>query len=284
MKRLLSVFCGFEDSLALATELDDTPYTAPVIFHTFWKGRLNKKHVYSLASCLRHHKRSNYSVILWVPGESMGSNDLIHQELTSLGISIRGFDCASEMERSGLSGIAEYRQDVVTFYSDFVRSLLLYNYGGCWFDLDFFFLRSFDPLFSTFGSEICVYEWETQPYPNNAIYFSLEPRSKKMESNMRFIQGLNRGWGFQQAGLTYDLDLDLLVLPCSWFDPDWIPNPYSFGVGSFFKAYTGPRPIRFFEGCFGYHWHNRWDEPIEPDCVADQLLDLPDFEEIGFAR
>ncbi len=31
----------------------------------------------------------------------------------------------------------------ITYYSDFVRVLLLYNYGGCWFDLDCFILYLF---------------------------------------------------------------------------------------------------------------------------------------------
>ena len=39
-----------------------------------------------------------------------------------------------------------------------------------------------------------------------------------MEQNINFIIDRNRGWGFQRTKLTYDLPLDMLVLPCSWFD------------------------------------------------------------------
>lgn len=117
--------------------------------------------------------------------------------------------------------IKDYRPQfgAVIFYSDFIRNILLYNYSGVWFDLDCFFLRSFDPILHNFENDICVYQWERQDYPNNAIYISLEAKSEKMKKNMDFIIERNRGWGFQEASLTYDTPLELLVLPCSWFDP-----------------------------------------------------------------
>ena len=45
-----------------------------------------------------------------------------------------------------------------------------------------------------------------------------------MKKNIEFIINRNRGWGFQEAELTYELPLDLLVLPCNWFDPIWLLN------------------------------------------------------------
>ena len=68
----------------------------------------------------------------------------------------------------------------MTFYSDVVRYFLLYNYGGIWFDLDCLIIRCFDPLFH-YGNEICLYQWETMNYPNNAIFISLESKSNKMK-------------------------------------------------------------------------------------------------------
>jgi len=277
MKRLLQPGSSYDDAMMATEGLDARPsFPDPVTFHTFWEGRLDQKHVHSLRSCAHHHRGDNYSIVLWL-GEETVSDGLIKEEIHKLHprIEIRTFDLVAEMGRFGLSSFLEvtprhtFRH--VSFYADLVRSVLLYNYGGCWFDLDFFFLRPFDPLFHTFGSEICVYEWEHEPYPNNAIYFCLTPRSARMAGNMRFIAERGRGWGFQEAELTYDLPLDLLVLPCAWFDPDWIPNPFSFGFDSFFKTHTGS--LRFFEKCFGYHWHNRWHAPLEPDCILLRLCE-----------
>ena len=56
-----------------------------------------------------------------------------------------------------------YFRKAVSYYSDVVRYLLLYNYGGCWFDLDCFILRSFDPIFKNFyENEICVYQFKSK--------------------------------------------------------------------------------------------------------------------------
>tara|TARA_B110000285_G_C14995299_1_gene548510 strand:+ start:595 stop:759 length:165 start_codon:yes stop_codon:yes gene_type:complete len=46
-----------------------------------------------------------------------------------------------------------------------------------------------------------------------------------MKNNIEFIINRNRGWGFQEAQLTYNISLEVLVLPCSWFDGGWIENP-----------------------------------------------------------
>jgi hypothetical protein len=59
-----------------------------------------------------------------------------------------------------------------------------------------------------------------------------------MKDNIEFIINRNRGWGFQEAQLTYDLPLDMLVLPCSWFNGDWITNPYNIGTEKFFEKST----------------------------------------------
>jgi hypothetical protein len=161
----------------------------------------------------------------------------------------------------------------LSFYSDVVRYIILYNYGGCWFDLDCFILRNFDPLFQQFGNEICVYQWENCNYPNGAIYIALEPRSAKMQNIIEFIIKRNRGWGFQEAQLTYDLPLDLLVLPCSWFDGSWIPNPYNIYMNDFFLNTEGEYDFtNFFQGSFCYHWHNKWNNPIEEDSIISQLI------------
>lgn len=168
-----------------------------------------------------------------------------------------------------------YYNKSLSFYSDVVRYLLLYNYGGVWFDLDCFILRNFDPIFSNFENEICVYQWENQYYPNGAIYISLEPNSLKMKKNIEFIIERNRGWGFQEAQLTYDLPLDILVLPCSWFNADWISNPYNIGTDNFFKNTNKQYNFdNFFSGSFCYHWHNKWNNNIDNNSIIIKLVKI----------
>ena len=102
-----------------------------------------------------------------------------------------------------------------------------------------------------------------------------------MKRNIEFIINRNRGWGFQEAQLTYDLPLDMLVLPCSWFNGDWITNPYNIGTQRFFE-YTDKRYDfgNFFTGSFCYHWHNKWDKEIQDNSIIYQLNSIINNKQI----
>jgi len=247
-------------------------YNKSVIFHCYWNGILNEKHLYSILSCYYFNVYKNkHKIILWL--ENNTPNDY-NSEITKYA-EIKYLSLSDEKSNTGFlkNYISNFTD--ITYYSDFVRNLLLYNYGGVWFDLDCFILRNFDPIFSNFENEICLYQWENQNYPNNAIFISLHQKSEKMKKNIEFIINRNRGWGFQQANLTYDLQLDMLVLPCSWFDADWITNPYNIGTTNFFentdKQYNFDN---FFNGSFCYHWHNKWNNKIHDNSIIIQLIKI----------
>jgi hypothetical protein len=128
-----------------------------VIFHCYWNGILNEKHLYSILSCYyfnvynNKHKRT---IILWLENNTPNHYNTEIEKYAE----IRYFSSSDERKKTNF--IKEYNHnfspeidmeyDDITFYSDFVRALLLYNYGGVWFDLDCFILRSFDPLFYHF--------------------------------------------------------------------------------------------------------------------------------------
>ena len=98
---------------------------------------------------------------------------------------------------------------------------------------------------------------------------SLEARSEKMKTNIEYIIERNRGWGFQEASLTYDLPLDLLVLPCSWFDPGWLESvsPFDYIFDDTTVQYDFNN---FYAGSFCYHWHNHWNKKVHPHCAVGQ--------------
>lgn len=267
--KLLTRTVDYDETIKLAIELNGT-YDKPVIFHCYWNGNLNEKHLYSVMSCYYFNVLNNkHKIILWL--ENNTSNN-INKEISKY-CEIKHF--SPKNERLDFNNNYYYYTNAITFYSDFVRSVLLYKYGGCWFDLDCFFLRSFDPVFKNYENEVCVYQWEHQNYPNNAIFISLEPKSDKMKNNINFIINRNRGWGFQQAMLTYDLPLDMLVLPCSWFNSDFIHNSYNIGTKNFFKkAQKEYNFDNFFEGAFCYHWHNKWNVEVEDGSIIKQLVQI----------
>lgn len=266
--KLLTHTTNYNETINIAKNLTGE-YDKSVIFHCYWNGNLNEKHLYSVLSCyyfnVLNHK---HKIILWL--ENNTPND-INKEIGKY-CEIKQFSLQTEKENTNFIKNDFYYNKILSFYSDVVRYLLLYNYGGCWFDLDCFFLRNFDPIFKNYEKEVCVYQWEKQIYPNGAIFISLELKSPKMKENIDFIINRNIGWGFQEAQLTYNLPLNMLVLPCSWFDGIWLRN---YGHDDFFKntkkIYTFDN---FFNGSFCYHWHNRWDKPIGKNSIIKQLVKI----------
>jgi len=247
-------------------------YGKSVIFHCYWNGELSEKHLYSVLSCYYFNVRQNkHKIILWLENNTPNQYNVEIAKYAE----IQNFSLMSEIMNAHFVKNKFYFKREFPYYSDVVRMFLLYNHGGIWFDLDCFILRSFDPLFCNFENEICVYQWENQNHPNNAICISLEPQSEKMRKNIEFIIKCNRGWGFQEASLTYDLALDMLVLPCTWFDADWVKNPFNIGTDKFFKNTDKQYDFNnFFKGSFCYHWHNKWNNKIDNNSIIAQLVKI----------
>jgi hypothetical protein len=269
--KLLITKTDYTETINIAINLQGE-YSKSVIFHCYWHGTLNEKHLYSILSCYYFNVyRNKHKIILWLENNTPNEYNTEIEKYAE----IRYFYLGSEKTSTGFLENYEFNFEDITYYSDFVRNLLLYNYGGIWFDLDCFILRNFDPIFSNFENEICLYQWENQNYPNNAIFMSLHPKSEKMKKNIEFIVKRNRGWGFQEADLTYDLPLDMIVLPCSWFNADWINNPYNIGIDNFFKNTDKQYNFdNFFSGSFCYHWHNKWNNKIHDNSIIIQLVKI----------
>ena len=262
---------GTEYTNAINTALNlQGEYSKSVIFHCYWHGALNEKHLYSILSCYYFNVHQNkHKIILWLENNAPNQYNIEIAKYAE----IRQFSFRDEIMNAQFIKTNFYFKRELPYYSDVVRMFLLYNYGGMWFDLDCFILQSFDPIFCNFENEICVYQWEAQNYPNNAIFVSLEPRSEKMRKNIEFIIQRNRGWGFQEAGLTYDLPLNMLVLPCAWFDADWVYNPFNIGTDQFFEHTDKQYDFdNFFKGSFCYHWHNKWNKKIDGNSIIAQLV------------
>jgi hypothetical protein len=256
------------DEVKDATELNGQ-YDKPVIFHCYWYGNLNEKHLSSILSCYYFNVYNNkHKIILWLENNIPNEYNTYIEKYAE----IRKFSFKDEIKPFKIN---TSHFIYISLYSDCVRTFLLYNYGGVWFDLDCFFLRSFDPLFYKFENEICLYEWCDQNHPNNAIYISLEAKSEKMKSIIDFVIERNRGWGFQNAEITYDLPLDILVLPCSWFDQDFFDFSKTQKIMDFFKNTDTTYDFdNFFKGSFCYHWHNKWNKKIEEKSIMIQLIKI----------
>ena len=269
--KLLIKTTDYNETIKLAEKLEGI-YDKSVIFHCYWNGNLNEKHLYSVMSCYYFNVFNNkHKIVLWL--ENNNSNH-INEQIAKY-CEIKYFSLINEIKKTNFINTNFYYNKKVSYYSDVVRYLLLYNYSGCWFDLDCFILRSFDPIFKNYENEICVYQWENQNYPNGAIFISLHKESIKMKENIIFIISRNKGWGFKEAQLNYDLPMNFYVLRCRWFNADWIKNSYNIGTVNFFKNSEKHYNFEnFFKYAFCYHWHNKWNMVIEENSIINQLISI----------
>lgn len=191
-------------------------------------------------------------------------------------------------------------------YSDAVRFLVLYRYGGIYFDADVLMLRGLEP----FGSMDFIYEWSfLHNRPNTAVTGLQKGSHLALDVIER---ALNRSIGTKDGRLNFDVQAftqhfhphnvfkgvaaDLLqslrTLPCAVFDPLWVTAD-SLLVGkypsnnitqlhnlrTFKEAFQHPAPYLqlpqditdIFQGAFAYHWHNNWHAPLVGTSVMGQL-------------
>ena len=259
----------YQKTIEMARSLSGD-FEPELIFHCYWYGDLNEKNLISIRSCwfFNAREKRNRKIILWIEK----SNPNFWWEEISLYAEIREFDLGDQLQRSCLSGSnISVSSESITYYSDLARLLLLFNYGGIWFDLDVFFLRSFDPLAAHFSDQIFLYTWSNQDYPNNAIFGSIHKESESLAEAMKFIYERNLGWGFQQAHLNFNLPLNFTVLPCSWFDAGWLDENAEIGLNAFSPRDEIFSLSTFFPGAFAYHWHNQWWADIDSSSIIGQL-------------
>ena len=298
---LLSPVPTYEAGMALSRQLFHDSAESPVrcyrgrlTFHAFWDGELLAKHVISVQSCWVNHfapaaecGSDERQLLLWTDSEGLNNTEpTILQQLSALpGVQLRLLNLSEQSQGTALNNSERLHAENnkgLSWYSDVVRYVLLYNYGGVWFDLDVLWLRPIDPLLLHFEERVMVYTWQSQPYPNGAVFISLPASSATLAHITELIASRNRGFGFQEAELTFDLPLDFLVLPCAWFDADWQSNPLR-SPGGGLETFMSARPAgldhcsvhNFHVGAFAYHWHNRWHAPIlNNSCMADLYAEV----------
>lgn len=249
-------------------------YTDEVLFHCYWSGELNETHLLSIMSCYYHNIKNyaNRKIILWIDGPE--DKNKYYMKINEI-VDIKKFDMDELLKDTQFHKTQwNYHHDknVITEKSNLVRLLLLYVYGGVWFDLDVLFLKNFSPLLSEYENEVCLYAWQpynytnrrkkwVTNYPNNAIIICPQKNSKKLNDAILYINNLKRGFGFQRGRITYDLPIDFLVLPCYWFNPQWMGcnpditfNKNQSWSNPFLETHKLYNFDNFYKGAFAYHW------------------------------
>ena len=99
-----------------------------LLFIVTGNGNLNEKHLYSVMSCYYFNVLNNkHKIVLWL--ENNNSNH-INEQIAKY-CEIKTFSLTDEIKQTEFIKTKFYYSKRLPYYSDVVRCLLLYNYGGC---------------------------------------------------------------------------------------------------------------------------------------------------------
>jgi hypothetical protein len=246
--------------------------------HLYWHGAIGRKQALTIASFLAAHDPGATELWLWLDaGDTYDDHDR-SPWLAPLvpWLRVQPFDAKRAAAGTPLDGRPDlYEPLPAVRRSNYVRSVVLFRHGGLYADMDLLFLRDCSPLMQAPARPEFCYRWSArQPYANSAV-LALEPGSDTARALLERCR--QRHSCRPRDVLRFDTEpaLDLLVLPCAYFDPLW---PVRDGHDStsrvpfrafddFFRPFGWrvPRPAAlptietFFPGAFAYHWHNGWN-------------------------
>jgi hypothetical protein len=253
--------------------------------HLFWRGRFGRKQALAVASFLATQPRDTVDLWLWLDADRgyarHDRNRWLQPFLPHL--TVKPFDARREAAGTPLADRLDLYYGLNDVHrSNMVRFLILHHYGGLYADMDTMFLRDLAPLFSdpAIGPAFC-YQWSSHIPRANSAVMALEADSRISRQILERCR--ERGSCRPRDVLRFveDADLDLLILPCAFFDPLWPIHdrrdasraaPFT-RFEQFFDRFDAARPpadadtvlAEFFPGAFTYHWHNQWDHRERDD-------------------
>lgn len=196
-------------------------------------------------------------------------------------------------------------------YSDAVRFLVLYQYGGIYTDADVLLLRNMEPL----GHYDFVYEWGEWGHRDimNTAVFGARRRSAFALAIIKYSLGQavavgsagnvsfnphNFGRAFNPQNVLQRVPLEIArtvhPLPSLPFDSLWLtlyaPEGSRHNITQLHSLrgwrefFVKPLPhmklpkslADLFKGAFAYHWHNHWTMPFHKESVMGRLIGMYD--------
>lgn len=245
----------------------------------YWYGAFSLKQAFAVKSFLATQDLKKSELWLWLDIENghTGYEENLNLRPFLPFLQIRCFDPEVEARNTPLERMSDLYDGVrLASRSDFFRHVILYKYGGIYIDMDMMFLRDMSALLGNehFHDEFC-YRWSAHlPYGNSAV---LRLRQHSDTARTLLVTCGEAGSCRPKDVLRFEdnAGLDLLVLPCPFFDALWPHHdrqdnyndaPFDRFADFFrkfgwrFKRNPAVRSYRdFFPGAFAYHWHNFWD-------------------------
>ena len=240
-------------------------------FHCFWKGDLSDLHLMSLKSLHETHPESH--VILWTLDSFqmqgtlswMKIKKLLKNKIKVIQVTRDHFKEANAeilYSRFNLLCIAPEKdpnyKHQVGYASDVIRFIVLYIYGGVWFDLDILFLRNLNSI----KIKRYVSQWGTAMCGNGAL-MRLEKGHTLIYELYNKIKNVPF---YPETTFQIENHLDITILPSVFFDILWrakeeLPKNLQIkDMDDFFNLSEWKMPQQL----YAYHWHNRWNNSPPP--------------------
>ena len=261
---------GERESLRKNIKFDEAS-NEKVIAHTYWYGEIGRKQAFSIISYLATQDLAKTEVWLWLDEESGYEGYKENKYLKELLPFIK-VKCYNPLKE--LKGTRHFQTNIFTtkfnlaYRADGFRILILYKYGGLYFDMDVCFL---DDVLQVCGSEWC-YAWEKQAYANNALLYFHNGKESKLMSYLFWKAQRKAPMPWAILHYTDKRLRNLTVYPYQLFDPAWLDEKAE-ATDKYFDSFFEPikendgemKTVNsykeFYPGALAYHWHNRWEAP-----------------------
>jgi hypothetical protein len=261
-----------------------------LVFHSFWRvpRDFGLKQVSVIKSIIvaHKHKLDKIEINLWSNVDLF--NNEYFQEISKY-VNLKIWDMNEEIKNTILEDCHflknpdSINDNFCWLEGDLFRLLVLHKYGGFYIDMDVLVLRDMSPL----NNLEFLYQWGPTGFkcfhtdtvdPNFRMNGAIMRLSKGSDLSLEFLEILKSThpfknstvWGSELYSKT--IRNEVLALPCIWFNSEW---GYEDTILEPFKKNDN---IKFFDGAFTWHWHNRWDQEIEIGCKFDILYKQQDKE------
>jgi len=225
----------------------------------FWRKvrPFGRKQALSVKAFFATQDLSRCSLVLW-SDENLSGNRWLRPFTSHL--TFRVYRPEVEVRGTSLEGMpALFRQQDGRVWrdGDLFRILALHKYGGVYVDMDMVLLRSL----GVFLDQEFIYQWDNFDDAYNGALMHLRKGSDFAGELIVGVMAIPPGksnWGRANLARAIECGLPITVFPSPFFDTEWQADP-KFEA---FRKTAGSSNL--YDGAFAWHWHNRWDDRIQP--------------------
>jgi hypothetical protein len=260
------LYSDWQKALAFCRTLPDVAPPGPVRFHMLWREErglfrrrrhFGRKQALPLKAFFATQDLSRCSLTMW-SDRDLSQNDWIKPFAARM--TFRVYDPAVEARGTPiehLPAVYAQRDRRVWRDGDLFRVLILHNYGGVYVDMDMVLLRSL----GVFLNQEFVYQWDRYDDDYNGALMHGCRGSAFLRELIEGVQAIppgNTNWGRENLRRAFARGRGVSVFPAAFFDTEW-------QAGQRFRPFTRtPASGDLYHGAFAWHWHNHWDDRIEP--------------------